>query len=198
MKIMRHNRRFLWFLLGAIAFIFSSCGELADALREEKESGQEKKNVTECPVEIRERAFHFAELYENADTYYKYGGQDPLRSIGIDCSGLVVMSYKYAITDTKYGLMEADMSSAYMESHASKKTTSPMKGDLIFMGKRNTSRITHVAIFEKIENGMVWFIDSTEYDSDGDGIVDISGVSRRSYPVCEKKIKSYGTMKLRY
>ena len=163
MKIMRYNRRFLWFLLGAIAFIFSSCDELADALREEKESGQ-----------------------------------DPLRSIGIDCSGLVVMSYKYAITDTKYGLMEADMSSAYMESHASKKTTSPMKGDLIFMGERNTSRITHVAIFEKIENGMVWFIDSTEYDSDGDGIVDISGVSRRSYPVCEKKIKSYGTMKLRY
>ena len=39
MKIMRHNRRFLWFLLGAIAFIFSSCDELADALREEKESG---------------------------------------------------------------------------------------------------------------------------------------------------------------
>ena len=113
MKIMRHNRRFLWFLLGAIAFIFSSCDELA-------------------------------ELYENADTYYKYGGQDPLRSIGIDSSGLVVMSYKYAITDTKYGLMEADMSSAYMESHASKKTTSPMKGDLIFMGERNTSRITHV------------------------------------------------------
>ena len=58
--------------------------------------------------------------------------------------------------------------------------------------------LTHVAIFEKIENGMVWFIDSTEYDSDGDGIVDISGVSRRSYPVGEKKIKSYGTMKLRY
>ena len=113
MKIMRYNRRFLWFLLGAIAFIFSSCGELA-------------------------------ELYENVDTYYKYGGQDPLRSIGIDCSGLVLMSYKYAITDTKYGLMEADMSSAYMESHASKKTTSPMKGDLIFMGERNTSRITHV------------------------------------------------------
>lgn len=193
-----YNRKFFCFLLGALAFIFSSCGELADALRDENESGSRKKNVTECPVGIRERAFYFAELYKNSDTYYKYGGQDPLRSIGIDCSGLVVMSYKYAITDTKYELMESDMSSAYMESHASRKTTFPMKGDLIFMGERNSSKITHVAIFEKIEDGRVWFIDSTEYDSDGDGIVDISGVSRRSYPVGEKKIKSYGTMKLRY
>ena len=79
---------------------------------------QEDYSEIDAPAEIAERAFKFAELYEEADTEYDLGGQDPARSaIKIDCSGLVVMSYKYAVVDTKYQLLESDMTAAYMYDH---------------------------------------------------------------------------------
>lgn len=154
---------------------------------ENRDSEDVEKNYIVCPSEISERAFGFAELYKDSETEYKYGGQDSLRAIKIDCSGLVIMCYKYALVDTKYSLVLSDMSSAWIYENASEKTENPTKGDLVFMGEENSPYISHIALFEKKENGNVYFIDSTEKDSDNDGIIDINGVTKRFYSENDKK-----------
>ena len=68
------------------------------------------ERVTDCPDDIAQRAFRFAELYETSGAEYEFGGQSPLRSVPmIDCSGLVVMCYKYALVDTQYFLLLAGL-----------------------------------------------------------------------------------------
>ena len=150
----------------------------------------------ECPEEICNKVFDFAVCYKDSDTEYVWGGQDPLRTIRIDCSGLVVRCYQYAVNETEYQLLFQDASSAAMYEKYSAKTFNPRKGDLIFMGEENSPAITHIAIFDRFENGKVYFIDSTMKDTDGDGFDDINGVSERSYAQDDKKIKSYGIMLL--
>lgn len=152
---------------------------------------------TICPAEISNRAFSFAYFYKESDTEYGWGGQDPLRAITIDCSGLVVMCYKYAVVDTEYSLPFEDASSSTLYSTYSVKTEIPRRGDLIFMGEKNSSSITHVAIFDRIENGNVFFVDSTLKDEDGDGVNEINGVSERNYSIHDERIKSYGIVVLK-
>lgn len=74
--------------------------------------------IVDAPDRICEAAYQFAKLYEEAETEYAWGGQDPLRAIQMDCSGLVVMCYKYALVDTKYSLLASDMTAAYMHESA--------------------------------------------------------------------------------
>ena len=153
--------------------------------------GSNQSNITNCPSPIAKSAFEYAKLYAASDTVYKLGAQDPLRSIQIDCSGLVIMCYKYALKNTGYSLVQSDMSSSYMYEHASIRTTTPRRGDLIFMGDSNSSKITHVAIFDRFEGDQVYFIDSTSVGR-------TTGVSERHYSRNDKRIKSYGIMKLKY
>lgn len=156
----------------------------------------ENENFTEidAPAEIAMRAFRFAELYEESETEWVLGGQDPARSvIQIDCSGLVIMSYKYALVDTKYQLLKSDMTAAYMHENASThiRENQLRKGDLIFMGESDSTNITHISLFEKAENGYIYFIDSTQKD-------DINGVTRRYYSEDDKRFKAFGMMRLQY
>ena len=73
--------------------------------------------IIDSPSEISQRAYKFAQLYEQEDTFYHWGGQEPLRSaIGIDCSGLVVMCYKYAMVDTGYKLIQEDMTFTFISN----------------------------------------------------------------------------------
>lgn len=158
------------------------------------DSDFEDKNIVECPKEIANRAFSFAELYKDSDTIYSWGGQSPVRSaIAIDCSGLVIMCYKYALVDTKYSLLVSDMTAKYMHQNAS--SLIPLekmrKGDLIFMGEEDSSEITHIALFDCVENGNIYFIDSTEKEN-------VSGVSRRNYAVNDKHFKAFGIMKIQF
>ena len=155
----------------------------------------------DTPAEIAERAFKFAELYEQSETIYGLGGQDPvLSAIKIDCSGLIIMSYKYAIVDTKYQLLKNDMTANYMYQNASTiiKKSNIRKGDLIFMGEADSDKITHIAVFDKLENGIIYFIDSTQKDTNGDGVYDINGVTRRNYSESDKRFKAFGIMRLKY
>ena len=148
----------------------------------------------DCPAEIASRAFRFAELYKDSGTVYELGGQAPVRSaIAIDCSGLVVMCYKYAMVDTKYSLLVSDMTAAYMcESASSHVALEQMRqGDLIFMGEADSSNVSHIALFDRLENGNVYFIDSTEKN-------DISGVTCRYYAASDSRFKSFGVMKIQY
>ena len=150
--------------------------------------------VIDCPTDIAARAFRFAELYKDSDTEYGLGGQSPVRSaISIDCSGLVIMCYKYAMVDTKYSLLVSDMTAAYMYKNASSPVTldKMRQGDLIFMGEADSSVVSHIAIFDCVENGNIYFIDSTEKG-------DINGVTRRCYAVDNSRFKAFGIMKIQY
>lgn len=149
-------------------------------------------NETLATKEIKNRAFEFAKLYKESDTEYKLGGQDPVRAaIKIDCSGLVIMCYKYALVDTKYKLVLPDMSVSYIYENAVKITKNPERGDLIFMGESNSDKISHIAIYDSEIDENIYFIDSTENDS-------VSGVSRRNYEKNNPKFKAFGVMKLKF
>ena len=183
-------KRFFLFLLPL--FVLFSCSNISNTT--------ENKNTTktDCPTEVKQRAFNFAELYAESNTEYELGGQDPVRAIKIDCSGLIVMCYKYAMVDTKYSLLFDDTTAYNMYAKYSTRTETPGKGDLVFMGESGSNTVTHIAIFEKIENGNVYFIDSTQKDTDGDGTYDINGVTKRSYSTTNDKIKGYGIMRVQY
>ena len=159
-----------------------------------------ENNFTEidCPDEICTRVFKFAELYKETGMPYELGGQSPVRSAGIDCSGLVVMCYKYAVVDTKYNLLFGDASANAIYMNYSTPTKSPRRGDLVFMGEASTASVTHIAIFDKIENEKVYFIDSTQKDDNNDGVYEINGVTARNYEKNDGRIKAYGKMRLAY
>lgn len=169
-----------------VAILLAACKAPTD--------GAEEKEYTfvNCSKEIKTRAFRFAELYRDSDTEYELGGQSPVRAaIKIDCSGLVIMCYKYAIVDTKYSLIQPDMSAAYIFDNAAEITENPEQGDLIFMGELGADAITHIALFDREENGEIYFIDSTDNET-------VNGVTERHYEKTNKKIKSFGVMKLKF
>lgn len=148
-------------------------------------------NVVDCPEEIANKAFEYAELYSKADTVYVWGGQDPLRAIELDCSGLVIRCYQYALEGTDYKLLMPDMSSSYMCENASTHVLLDQMrhGDLLFMGdKGETKKVNHIAIFDCVKNGRIYFIDCTST---------VNKVSRRSYPVKDSHFKYFGMMRVR-
>ncbi|MBQ1972514.1 MAG: C40 family peptidase, partial [Treponema sp.] len=129
----------------------------------------------------------YAKWYCQEDTKYVYGGQDPIpRVLKVDCSGMVINCYKYAVENTKYKLPFNDTTAANLHSTFSIRTDTPQPGDMIFMGETNSSKISHIGIFEKKVGSTIYFIDAT----------DGKGVSQRSYDKSNSKIKGYGQIKL--
>ncbi|HQL04320.1 MAG TPA: NlpC/P60 family protein [Treponemataceae bacterium] len=153
------------------------------------------KVITE-ELAVREKAYQTALLYLEADTEYAWGGQDPLRTIQLDCSGLVVMCYTYAVEDSIFSLPFYDAASYDLYLKYSTPTDDPVRGDVIFMGDTETSTVNHVAVFEKEENNIIYFIDSTRRDLDGDGIYEVDGVTRRSYHKDRSPIIGFGLINL--
>ena len=66
------------------------------------------------------------------------------------------------------------------------------------MGESDSPSVTHIALFEKNQNGIIYFIDSTQKDTDGDGVYDIDGVTYRQYPENDNRFKAFGIMRLKY
>lgn len=174
---------------GLVILIFSSCSfEFLTGIR----YVTSPFTTIDCPTEIISRAFKFAELYEKEDTVYEWGGEDPLRNtIGIDCSGLVIMCYKYAMVDTEYKLLNEDMTAQNIHDYASTKKSveTVQKGDLVFIGPEGSKEITHIGFFQKYEDNIVYILDSSS---------DSNGVHYNSYSVDSKKIKGYGRMRVKY
>ena len=148
-----------------------------------------------CPKEIAARALFFANEYKNRDTIYEWGGRDGLRSIGIDCSGLIVRCYRYAVSEqTGYSLTFENATVKTLFNKHSIKTDNPVAGDLIFMGDENESFPTHIALYVKIVDNDIYFIDSTKKDTpDGKNI---NGVTERYYHKTDKRFKSFGKIKI--
>jgi hypothetical protein len=147
--------------------------------------------LAECPVDIADRALSYAYEYSEADTEYEWGGQDLLRTVKIDCSGLIVNCYVYAIRNTKYSLPFNDAAVINLYREWTVKTDLPRPGDLIFMGDdRDTP--SHAAIFAKKKDDCIFFIDSTLKTTDA-----IDGVSERNYAESDPRFLSFGVLLLR-
>ena len=185
----------LWWEVKAIfAFVFYGLCVAAFICSCAFDDNSNSKTVIDCPADITARAFRFSELYKDSDTIYEWGGQSPVRSaIAIDCSGLVIMCYKYAMVDTKYSLLLSDMAVGYIyENAASIVPLEKMRqGDLIFMGEANSQKVTHIALFDCVKNDCLYFIDATEKDG-------INGVTRRFYEIDNAHFKAFGVMKIQY
>lgn len=188
------KKYFIVLFLIITSLLFFSCDfifvvdDIIDILQKEETSDYKTPVSDKIPTSIKERVVYYATLYRDSDTEYKYGGQDPLRSIKVDCSGLIIRCYQYALEGTEYELLRNDMSSSYIYESASNYVTEPEPGDLVFMGDANSSKINHIGIFTKKIGNTIYFIDSTEY---------AHGVSERSYDINNSKIKSFGEMKLK-
>lgn len=142
-----------------------------------------------APVEVRLRALQYANTYIELGAGYEWGGQDPLPGkIVVDCSGLVIRCYEYAAADYGYRLPFTDTTSAGMRQYSiDLKKTDLQPGDLLFMGSDDI--ISHIALFVKLENGCIYFIDSTYKPEEG-----INGVSQRFYSYDDPRFIAFGRM----
>ncbi len=140
--------------------------------------------IVPAPAYIRELAFAEAQRYLGMP--YEWGGQEFPR--GIDCSGLLVNVYFTVTIDTEFELLFDDATSSGMYSSFVESITVPSQGDLVFMGDGS---VTHVAILDRIEDSIVFFIDAYSAAEGGGQVV------ARSYPADSPKIISYGRMLLR-
>lgn len=188
------SMRRLFFLI-IFSFLFVSCktipivAEIMISLGNEVQQSNPKNEETSQKTtvdSIRQKVLEYAYMYCNSDTEYAWGGQDMIRSIKVDCSGMVINCYKYAIKGTKYKLPFDDTTSSLLFSKYTTGTTDPQPGDLIFMGDSGSNSVNHVGIFVKFDSKYVYFIDSTNGE----------GVSQRKYLKTNKVIKGYGVMKL--
>jgi cell wall-associated NlpC family hydrolase len=147
-------------------------------------------NLVECPAGIAERALFYAYNYSKADTEYELGGQDMLRAIRVDCSGLVVNCYKYATINTSYYLPFNDAAVINFYQEWTIETRTPKPGDLIFMGN-DKNEPSHMAIFVENKGGNIYFIDSTRRPENG-----IAGVTKRYYAETDNRFLSFGILLL--
>jgi cell wall-associated NlpC family hydrolase len=146
--------------------------------------------LIECPADIAAGALSYAHTYSSVETEYEFGGQDMLRALKLDCSGLVVNCYKYAVMDTAYRLPFGDAAVIDFYRKWTRPVGSPRPGDLIFMGD-DENRPSHMAIFVKKESGNLYFIDSTSKPEEG-----LDGVSLRHYPETDGRFLSFGALLL--
>jgi len=151
-------------------------------------------SVSECPSNIRERVVFYAEEYARKDTLFKLGSRDLLEKEGIleiDCSGLIVRVYQYAVKNTKYSLLFEDTNVSSFYSYFTIPVATPTPGDLIFMGT-NTVYPTHISIFIKMDNENIYFIDSTYKEDEG-----IDGVTLRYYKKDDPKFLQFARLLIR-
>ena len=150
--------------------------------------------IISCPQEIASRALFFAEEYKNRATIYDWGGRDGLRAIRLDCSGLVVRCYRYAVSELNgYSLTFENATVKTLFEEHSFKTYTPVAGDLIFMGDVDDDFPSHIALYVETKNGYIYFIDSTKKESP-DGY--INSVTKRYYHKTDKRFKGFGKIKI--
>ena len=150
-------------------------------------------SVIEAPDYVRERAVFYAMEYVNRGTSFELGGRSLLEQQGnleLDCSGLIVRVFQYAIRNTKYRLLFNDTNVSSLFSYFSIPVEEPTAGDFIFMGFGGTYP-SHISIFVRMENDNIYFIDSTLLPTQG-----IDGVSLRYYKKHDFRFLSFGRLLL--
>lgn len=162
---MKLIRIYILFLL----FLFLSCNVNDRFTDEEEYYSKHESSINPgiaSPENIRLRAYESAAFYVKNKIPYVWGGDyyiEPNRTVGVDCSGLIINNYKYAVKGSEYSLPFADSTAHNMYLKYTNPVLSPEKGDLIFW-KNKQDKIYHVAIFEKESGDYYYFIDSTEFE----------------------------------
>lgn len=172
-----------------IDYIYTTTGSSSSSSPSYEPNNTPKPTVTpdsDSIDYIRSKALEYAKWYCQEDTQYAWGGKDKIKALKVDCSGMVINCYEYAVEKTKYKLPFDDTTAAKLHSTYSYPTDTPQPGDMIFMGETNSLSVTHIGIFEKKVGSTIYFIDAT----------DGKGVSQRSYDKSNSKIKGYGQIKL--
>ena len=142
--------------------------------------------LLEAPARVRSLALADAANYLGVD--YVWGGWDwhgPRHVAGVggvDCSGLVINTYRYATSCLGFSLPFSDGTVAELHDKYTVAISRPEPGDLIFMGE---GEITHLALFERIEKREVYFIDA--FSTDG-------VVKERHYAEDNPKLIEYGRL----
>lgn len=130
---------------------------------------------------IRLKAYYAAEYYLDSEMEYELGGDDeiyiPPYTRGIDCSGLIIDCYIFAVEDTDYSMPFKDKTADNIYHHYSSDVIIPQKGDLIFWTDES-DHAYHIALYEKTESNKYYFIESNYLPKDG-----INGVAYRSLSV---------------
>jgi len=180
-------------IISAIGFImiFVSCATTNEKL---------VYRVVECPKEISDRALQYAKMYAARDTVYDWGGQDLLEQEGtlkIDCSGLIVNCYQYAVEGTKYSLMFSDTTVGGLYDSFTIIIAEPRPGDFIFMGDPGAPVPTHMSFYLSTDDENIYFIDATEKDAEGEYPA-VNGASVRHYPKDDIRFLSYARLLVRY
>jgi hypothetical protein len=173
----------LLFLAASLPFL--SCGNLFLS---------RNHSTVICPETIALEAADRARQYSEVETRYLWGGQDELdagKPVRIDCSGMVVNSYRHAVRESGYDLPFADARVEDFFDRYTVRIMSPRAGDVIFIGSRYR-KPGHIAIFVRREEDRVWFIDSTYNEAEG-----IDGVTLRSWPADDRRFVSFGRLLLR-
>lgn len=135
--------KIITFLLLSL-FLFTSCGsskKTSGAIYKTKAKSNSKADA------IVSRANNFI------GTRYKYGGTTKK---GMDCSGLVYTSF------AAENIVLPRMSSAMANKGKPITKNKALKGDLVFFKtSKSRSKITHVGVISKIDNGTIYFIHSS-------------------------------------
>lgn len=155
------------------------------------------KNCAGATKEVSSQALYFANLYKDASTKYILGSRQPIGKHSIDCSGLVIMCYKYALVNTSFELPFHNTDVEHLYSFWAEKIEDPSPGDLIFLKEEDSDIVTHVGLFTKKVDGAVYFIDATQKIPLDDGTFLIDGVSERFYKEDDEKIVSFGRLFIR-
>ncbi len=132
-------------------FLFTSCGSSKKASSSSnRKSGSIYKTKTKSNSKanaIVQRASGYI------GTRYKYGGTTKK---GMDCSGLVHTSF------AQENIILPRMSSAMATKGKPVAKNNAQKGDLVFFKtSKSRSKVSHVGIVSKVENGTIYFIHSS-------------------------------------
>jgi hypothetical protein len=152
-------------------------------------------SIAECPKNIRESAVFFAQKYVQRNTVFEWGGRDFLEKkdvLEIDCSGLIVRAFQYAVKNTKYTLLFEDTNVSSLYTYFTVFIDIPTPGDLVFMGTEPNNPPTHMGIFVGIDEDNIYFIDSTLKEEDN-----IDGVTLRFYKKDDPKFLFFARLLVR-
>lgn len=145
-------RKIVFFIFFTLILITSSCNLFRYGIEEREKEKSDKKETTNKSERIKKADVIIKAAKAFEGTPYKLGGES---KHGIDCSALVMLSYKNA----GISLPRTSIEQSKIGKNIDLKDALP--GDLIFFkfkSSKSSNHVNHVGIVSKIDkNGLVYF-----------------------------------------